>query len=459
MAKDRIEQPPKIDKTLEKIDSTQFYQLLLKYPAVDEKGRYLHWNEFKWRVDSKDNPIQAWVATKINRQSLLKELELLDKAGDNFKFCIPASLQSRIYQITRFSTNNFATALSNEFGAHIQSSFFVSSLLMEEAISSAQLEGANTTRRVAKEMLESERAPKNEDERMIVNNFLLMKEAKRRCLEPLSIELILDFHRIATLGTTKNSVMPGEFRKDNNVCIVDGLEQMVVYQPPDFAQLLERMKRLCEFANKEHSKVDGELFIEPVVKAIILHFMIGYEHPFADGNGRTARALFYWFLLKNGYKLFEYIPISKLLKSAPLQYGAAYLRTETDDNDLTYFFYYQIDIILRAIKEFTDYLHRRAQEYYELFDILKNLPINERLNFVQREILKKAVKHPGRIFTVKEIKNDFDVTDNTARAYLNYLVELKLLIRSKEGKTMQYISPANLRERLNIEKKTKPRKK
>ncbi len=63
--------------------------------------------------------------------------------------------------------------------------------------------------------------------------------------------------------------------------------------------------------------------------------------------------------------------------------------------------------------------------------------------------MKKAVKKPGRTFTVKEVKNDFGITDNTARAYLNYLAKFKLLVRSKEGKAIIYLSPANLKERLN----------
>ncbi|MDD4434515.1 MAG: Fic family protein, partial [Parabacteroides sp.] len=346
-------------------------------------------------------------------------------------------------------SGNADAIFTTDVGGNVQNSFLVSSLIMEESISSAQLEGANTTRRVAKEMLESEREPKNEDERMILNNYLLMKEAKRRCSEPLTIDLILDFHRIATSGTTKNDVVPGEFRHDNDVYIVDGLEQTVVHRPPDFSELSKRMKILCDFANKEHSKENSEVFIEPVVKAMILHFIIGYDHPFADGNGRTARALFYWFLLKSGYKLFEYIPISKLLKKAPLQYGEAYLRTETDDNDLTYFLYHQADIILRAIDEFASYIKQRAEEYFETLTWLEESPINKHLNFVQREILKKAVKKPGRTFTVKEVKNDFGITDNTARAYLNYLAKFKLLVRSKEGKAIIYLSPANLKERLN----------
>jgi hypothetical protein len=43
------------------------------------------------------------------------------------------------------------------------------------------------------------------------------------------------------------------------------------------------------------------VFIHPVMRAITLHFWLAYDHPFCDGNGRTARALFYWSMLKQGY--------------------------------------------------------------------------------------------------------------------------------------------------------------
>lgn len=84
--------------------------------------------------------------------------------------------------------------------------------------------------------------------------------------------------------------------------------------------------------------------------------MIGYDHPFVEGNGRTARALFYWSLARSGYWLMEYISISRLLKQAPAQYGSAYMYSETDENDTTYFILHQISIIERAIDALYEYL-------------------------------------------------------------------------------------------------------
>jgi len=448
MAKDRITQPPKIDNVWDISDNPQFLKLVRKYQAVDLKGRYLHWHDFRWRIDEEDDKTLAWHATKFNRARLLKPIDLVDKNNSPFNFCIPASLQSKLYQIVKRVGGNVASIGNSKASQNIQNTFLVSSLLMEEAISSAQLEGANTTRRIAKDMLETERAPRSEDEQMIINNFCLMKEAKQRCEEPLSIELILDFHRIATGGTTKNSVVPGELRQDNDVYIADGLENLIVHQPPDCVNLPKRMKNLCNFINTDHVSVESSVFIEPIVKAIILHFMIGYDHPFADGNGRTARALFYWFMLKNGFDYFEYISISKFLKEAPKKYSMSYLYSEIDDNDLTYFIYYQVDIILKAIDNLLEYLQKKSLEYEEVTSILKNSSLNEKLNFVQKDILKKAIKTPGRVFTGLEISVDYDIAPTTARKYLNELVKYKILGNYKDGRTIAYIAPANLHELL-----------
>ena len=175
--------------------------------------------------------------------------------------------------------------------------------------------------------------------------------------------------------------------------------------------------------------------------------MLGFEHPFRDGNGRTARALFYWFMLKNDYDLFKYVSISKLLKDDPKGYGLSYLYTEKDQNDLTYFIDFQLDIILAAFDELQQYLQSKTDEFREVVELLENSK-HRMLNFVQKDILKKATKEPGRIFTVKAISNSYVISENTARTYLNELVKYKLLLQTKDGRTILYLSPADLRVRL-----------
>ena len=438
MAKNVIKKPPfEFNYGLYNIFTDENYKYHQRYKEVDGKGRYLYWDEFEWRVHEEDDPLIAWYAVKTHRMSGRKLLALDDKENIPFSYTVPNSLQAKLYKISDFSREGIVPINS------IGEKYLISSLVIEEAISSSQLEGVSTTRRVAKDMLESERKPRNEDEQMIVNNYLLMKEIKRDRYEDLSIDMILKFHKIATRETTENSVVPGKLREDDEIYIADGMEGNVIYQPPTYHELRRRLNQLCYFANQSHTDAD---FINPVLKAIILHFMMGYIHPFSDGNGRTARALFYWFMLKHNYEYFEYVSISKLLKEAPAKYGKSYLYSEYDDNDLNYFLYYQVDIILRAIDELRNYLEVKSIEFEEVTEILKGSNLSDKLNFTQKDIVKKSIKSPGRVFTANEVAVDYDISANTARKYLNELVKYKILANYKDGKTISYIAPENLHD-------------
>lgn len=447
MAKSKVEKAPTFNFP---DDLKEIGSLLDQCDVTDAKGRYLHWSQFKWRVDKK-NAESLWKAVKFKRMSQYKKIGLKDENDIPFVYCTPHSMEATLYQLVKVTGGNVGAVADSTASDSLQSRFLVSSLIMEEAITSAQLEGASTTREVAKKMLEEEREPIDEDERMILNNYLLLKYAEQNSKDELTVDMILEFHKIATQGTTENNVVPGEFRADNGIYIEDG-DGNVAHQPPDFNLIEDRLKILCEFANQDHSGQGGCDFVHPLIKAIVLHFMIGYEHPFRDGNGRTARALFYWFMLKSEYKLFKYISISKLLKEKPKDYGLSYMYTEKDDNDLTYFIYYQLDTISKAFEELKNYLNHKVYEFKKISESLEKTTWGSTLNFVQKDLIKKAVKEPGRIFTIKEVSKSYSITDNTSRAYLNKLTEFKLFLSTKDGRKTIYIAPSDLLKKLNSAK-------
>jgi Fic family protein len=103
-----------------------------------------------------------------------------------------------------------------------------------------------------------------------------------------------------------------------------------IHKPPPAEQLPERMQLLCDFANESDN---GERFVHPVIRAILLHFWLAYDHPFEDGNGRTARILFFWLMRIRGYWLAEYLPISRFIRKAPANSARAFMETETDEGD------------------------------------------------------------------------------------------------------------------------------
>ncbi len=354
-----------------------------------------------------------------------------------FLFCIPNTLQAKLYKISHLSSSGILP--NNSIKKH----YLVSSLIMEEAISSSQLEEVSTTRKVAKDMLIYNRKPQNSDEVMILNNYLLMRKIKRLINEELTLDMILDLHRIATFGSDENGNIAGKFRQSDDIVIRDG-NDTILYQPPLHTLIEKRLQAVCDFANTQHLG-EEEIFIHPIIKAIMLHFMIGCEHPFCDGNGRSTRAIFYWFMLKSGFDYFEYISIGKLPKEAPKHYGMSFYYSEIDDNDMTYFIDYQLDIILRAIDELLTYLEQKSRDFEEINTLLSSSRIGVALNFIQKDIIKKAIKNPGRTFSAKEIATDCDKSLNSARKYLNDLTKHKILALTAQGKTKLYIALSNIR--------------
>ncbi|NWE02000.1 MULTISPECIES: Fic family protein [Pseudomonas] len=416
----------------------QVFELARTFKAVDDKGRYLHWDEFRRYPSPGVQKEAAWAAIKLSRACGSKSLELRSACGSPFFLCTTEFCEAVIHAIEQV-TSRLGGAAASSPHYRDNAKYLVDALMMEEAISSAQLEGASTTRKIAKDMLAKERAPQNDDERMILNNYQLMKHAKYNKDENLSVALICEFQSIATAGVDEEDAHPGHIREDDDI-FVGGPTDEIIHQPPPASLLPVRLEALCLFANDLHDGQDGRPFIHPVVKAIILHFMIGYEHPFRDGNGRTARCLFYWFMLKHGYWPFEYISISTLLKEAPMQYGRSYVHTETDAFDLTYFVTYQLRVIERAIKAFMQHFENKRQEAVELTAWVQTLQLKGGLNYRQGHFLKKVLQHPGRIFTPKELTHDYDISENTARNDLERWVGMKVLSKVQEGKGFLYIA-------------------
>lgn len=447
----RIRKPQSQETLYDRYDLAEILEYIPKYGVTNVKGEYLHWDKFKWQVAKGDSDEKAWLATKFMRRSISKPLPLQAESNDVFSYCLPDSLFAKLHGIDKMTGGGHGLGDGMFITNREKDRYLVKNLMMEEAITSSQLEGASTTRKVAKEMLKSQRAPKDKSEQMIYNNFMLMKHAVENKDEELSIDLILEFHSLATHKAIDNDAVSGEFRKDNDILVSD-LYNEVSHEPPCYNTIIDRIKELCDFANEENDSSNSDSFMHPIIKAIILHFMIGFIHPFGDGNGRTARALFYWSMLRSGYWLFEYVSISKLIQEKRTDYDTAFIYTETDEFDLTYFLYHQVDIIIKAVNSLYSYIESRKQEYFNFMQWIEKSPIASTLRRGHQEILKTALKEPGKVFTSKSVSGELDIDPNTARTYLNRLVDLDLLIesKSKSSRTIRYVAPSNLKELLKI---------
>ncbi|MCP4116506.1 MAG: Fic family protein [Desulfobacteraceae bacterium] len=439
---------PAIPPSIQNISVTDFSQrhnFFEIFSPTDNKGRYLHWDKLRHLIPPNGFTSEEWwAAIKFSRMSLKKILPFRDKQDHHFYYCTTDFLQEKQSWLDRGAAGTITTdsPITNK---ETQQTYMINSLI-DEAISSSQLEGAATTHKVAKEMIRERREPESHDEKMILNNYRGMEFIKEIRSEELTPSMIKQIHKELTKDTLENRKFEGAFRTNNDIRVVGKVDHETIHVPPPFNELEDRISTLCLFANGELDRG----FIHPVMRAIILHFVLAYDHPFEDGNGRTARALFYWSMLNQGYWLIEYISISNIIKRAPVQYTKAYLHTETDENDLTYFIIHQLMVIEKAMAELQQYLERKTNDIHEAQDLLSGKErLRKGLNFRQLNLLRHALRHPNTLYSIEAHKNTHGVSYDTARRDLVAMAgKFKLFDRVKSGAFSYFVSPADLKERI-----------
>lgn len=407
------------------------------FSVVDAEGRYLHWDQLRFKKTADDLSSEEWWAlTKLARTAARQFISLTDKNDIPFVFCEPPPLKAVLRDLDMSAGGALASdasALSTGEGRlHLARS------LAEEPFASSLIEGAATTRQIAKKLIFEGRAPRTKDERMVLNNYEAMLFVKAHRDEPLTLARLLELHRVVTIGTLDNATDAGRIRTTDDVRVVDETSNEVLHQPPPAAELSVRLEKLIAFAN---SKPDPKNWMHPLVKAFMLHFLLSYEHPFVDGNGRVARALFYWLALREGYWLIEYVSISSVIAESKITYGKAFLYTETDESDLTYFLIYHADILDTAIKQLMSFVDRKRKEVGALEKRIGDRNRPDAFNHRQSWLLNEFVRERLQRVTVTEHEKRNAVSYLTARKDLEALVEAGCLRKRRSGNTSIY-SPA-----------------
>jgi len=431
------ETPPVFEDLLKSLHNSSTMMKIMNLrnekPAV---SNYLHWDQLRRYPPPADLTSEEWwLGVKMQRLGALRAIPLKDSSQKPFRFCVPDLVIEKLHDIDCGSgaTVNIPAPITNP---QTRDQYLIRSL-MEEAITSSQLEGAATTREVAKEMIRTGRAPRDKNEQMIFNNFSTMQRIMDLKKQPLSVEMVFEIHRLVTDKTFASPDVAGRFRKPEESITVEDHEGTVFHQPPPSSELPERLKLMCDFANG----ITPEYFVHPVIRAIILHFWLAYDHPFIDGNGRTARALFYWAMLRNHYWLFEFISISTILRKSPIKYGLSFLYTETDDNDLTYFVVAQTKVIAAAIQKLHEYIDEKTSELRELESHLRALNL---FNHRQVDLIRHALKHPFQHYMIESHKMSQNTSYETARTDLLDPSSRGVLTLMKRGRQMHFFVPKDL---------------
>lgn len=409
-----IERPPLIDpkdlfSALVLPQSDQIDEMVDK---INETFEY--WDSVKYKkCPSGCTSHQLWTIVKASR--LKNSIKIWDKYG------VTLSLTNSMQRFCHLFDMNWGGSWgdSSPLDPNNKEQYLISSL-MEEAIFSSQMEGAATTRKVAKEMLRKKMTPRDKSQQMIHNNYQTIQFIVRHKDEPLSEELLLQVHHLMTDKTMQSPEDAGRIRNNNDVVVENGITHETVHIPPSYEEIPQFIDDLCSFFNEDNP----HQFIHPVIRGIIVHFMISYVHPFADGNGRTARAMFYWYMLRQGYWLTEYLSISRVIANSKKSYEKAFLYAEADGMDIGYFVAYNLRVLEQSFLQLQNYIKRKQDEKKAASVFLRMGDFNER----QAQIIKMFADDPNVLITIKDLQVRFGVSPTTAKTDMLGLLEKDLVL-------------------------------
>lgn len=425
---------------LEKVDKSKIFEKLeglgdkfTQFLQAVNEPRYLYWDEMRYKeIPAGLTAEETWFLTRQFRTLVSRPTPIKTKKGDYFKWIRLPYVDEFLHKIDISSGGQIFTTMDVLSESNKQK--FISRGILEEAIASSQLEGAHTTRQVAKKMITEKREPRDKDEQMILNNYnTIVKIDEDYKNQPLSETILFELHRMLTQKTI-NEEKQGRFRKDSDDVVVQGIigsQEYITHVPPDEVFVQEEIKKIIEYANDENS----ENFLHPIIKAIFLHFWVGYLHPFVDGNGRLARTLFYWYLLRKKYWTFMYLPISLVIKRAPAQYAMAYIYSEQDAYDATYFFDFHIRKIVQALSDFNKYVSRKILENKEIDKIIsKDTHLVDR----QKYLIHHLVSENNAYATITSHATLNNISRQTAAKDIKQLENIDLVTGVREGKYIKY---------------------
>ncbi|MDR3074650.1 MAG: Fic family protein [Candidatus Methanoplasma sp.] len=413
--------PPSVQEKFRELGNRDVDPVSYIKAAARHNSGYPHWDTLRHKVEEGLEPELVWAFMKMMRENNFRYVSV-----DNIeiKYSVTEEFQKIIHDIDIRVPNG----LSPEKGLNEKEMRMYSiSSIMEEAIASSQMEGASTTRQAAKRMLRENRRPKDRSEWMIFNNYEAMRLIKGSKDRDLTSDLILEIHKEITKNTMEDHDFEGRYRNTDDIVVSDLYSGDVYHTPIDCGDISRAIDALCEYVN------DDGTFTHPLIKGTVIHYLIGYIHPFTDGNGRLARSLFYWYLLKKGYRIVEFLSISRVIKKNKSKYDWSYLLSETDDNDITYFIKFNLQKVQEALDDFLGYIETERKERQEF-----ESAVSERycLNMRQKMMIADAMKS-GEPFSIQEMQSKFQVTYQTARTDVMKLEEVGMV--KKAGKRSNQI--------------------
>ena len=223
-----------------------------------------------------------------------------------------------------------------------------------------------------------------------------------------SVKDLLLAHKIMTSELIKES---GRFRS-KNAGVYQGDKLIHMGTLPEYIPELINNLFLWLKNSKEH----------PLIKAAVFHYEFEFIHPFQDGNGRIGR-LWHSLILSKWKKIFAWLPVESLVQKYQKEYYIT-INNSNRDGESTEF----ILFMLRIINE-------------TLIELVENKKTTDKMTDKNRERIKLVIKYLSQNNSInnKDTQNLLNISEATAKRFLNKLVKENILEAVGEYKARKYI--------------------
>jgi Fic family protein len=337
------------------------------------------------------------------------------------------------------------TRLNTEAVALTNSEALARLLLRAEAVGSSRIEGLEIgARRLLR--AEAARAAGEEPsdvtaEEILANiNAMAWATAIVAHADQITVEHVLEIHR-RLLSGTRLADRAGRFREDQNWIGGSSFNPCgatFVPAPPEHVYGL--LEDLCSFCNRDD--------LPTIAQAAIAHAQFETIHPFADGNGRTGRALIHVVLRRRGLASHVLPPVSLILATWANEYVAALTGTRYVGDPASSAAH---DGLNRWIALFAAATGRAVADVQAYEDEVRDLQVvwRQRLGQVRRNSATDLVLSalPGApIVTVASATKLIGRTFQATNQAVSRLVEAGILTQVKVGRRNRTFEAAELIE-------------
>jgi len=244
-----------------------------------------------------------------------------DRAAGRYEAYVPDPLVGRPFTLDGDVAADVAdatsaiTRLDLEAAALTNTESLARLLLRAESVASSQIEGLRVSpqRLLRADMARADGLDVNDETASeVLANVDAMAYAVHEDSGPITVERIIEVHRRLLVHTHK-ARYAGVIRTEQNwIGGSDFNPLQAAFVPPPPQEVRGLLDDLAAFCNADH--------LPAVAQAAIAHAQFETIHPFADGNGRTGRALIYMVLKRRGHVTRVTPPISLTLATRSRDY-------------------------------------------------------------------------------------------------------------------------------------------